>query len=183
MVNAKLRESLDAEFCQKALNAVRVAALRDGKNNEQILVHLTLSRGAGFFNHFSEFSNCKYCLSVASVLIQTPYKVFEEKKREVQINFENKFPLCESACYIIPDKPNYPSTKTEQVVADMISGQTKFSSLDFRLCFHPSPSFKSTTRVTPFFHPISTFLLFELLDDSLASTNWQNQTKSDIRKL
>ena len=49
MVNAKLRESLDAEFCQKALNAVRVAALRNGKNNEQILVHLTLSRGKGFF--------------------------------------------------------------------------------------------------------------------------------------
>ena len=49
MVNAKLRESLDAEFCQKALNAVRVAALRDSKNNEQILVHLTLSRGEGSF--------------------------------------------------------------------------------------------------------------------------------------
>ena len=48
MVNAKLRESLDAEFCQRALNAVRVAALRDGKSNEQILVHLTLSRGEGF---------------------------------------------------------------------------------------------------------------------------------------
>ena len=47
MVNAKLRESLDAEFCQKALNAVRVAALRNGKNNEQILVHLALSRGKG----------------------------------------------------------------------------------------------------------------------------------------
>ena len=168
MVNAKLRESLDAEFCQKALNAVRVAALRNGKNNEQILVHLTLSRGKGFFPQSIFVANLTINLSMPYKSLE---KVFEEKKREVQINFENKFPLCDSACYIIPDKPNYPSTKTEQVVADMISGRKKQVSVQKSIVFDPSPSFKSTMKVTHSYRQTLKSSLYELLADSSASTN------------
>ena len=41
----RLDERLDIDFCQKALNAVRVAAERQGKVDEQVIVHVTLSRG------------------------------------------------------------------------------------------------------------------------------------------
>ena len=41
----RLDERLDVEFCQRALNAVRVAAERQGKFDEQVIVHVTLSRG------------------------------------------------------------------------------------------------------------------------------------------
>ena len=85
MVNTKLRESLDADFCQKALNAVRVAALRDGKNNEQILVHLTLSRGEGYFavDHFSQFSIIAYRF-IRIILRQywIPHVKYLKRKRE-----------------------------------------------------------------------------------------------------
>ena len=89
IMSNRLHEQLDADFCQRALNAIRVAAQRDNRDNEPVLVHVALKRQ------------------------------FDEAQRQVQIDFDNKLALASAACYIIPDKPNHPATKTEEVVQRM----------------------------------------------------------------
>ena len=73
MVLRDCTRKLDSDFNVRALNAVRAAALAKKKENEKIIVHVTL------------------------------LKPFEwNQKREVKIRFENKISFCESALCVIP---------------------------------------------------------------------------------
>ena len=75
MVLRDCTRKLDSDFNIRALNAVRAAALAKKKENEKIVVHVTL------------------------------LKPFEwNQKREVKIKFKNKISYCESALYVIPGK-------------------------------------------------------------------------------